>query len=312
MSSKSAKTKQKQPGKFVIITSSDSNCGDFLIKHWLKSLKENVNLNLVDVVVLNYGLTKAQTDILLSEDVIVVDCVRDGHIVNLRYRDMLNFLKKNPQYEQVLACDGGDIIFQRDISHLFEHHKNEFRGVTESVPFAMYPFYYLQTSSFYDRHKKNLLKVLKGKPVINGGVIIAPSDKFIDLCQHMLKIIKKPKSFGPDQVVLNYVLHKKGFFEIETEYNYGLTQYTNKFKIKYGIFYNDSGNVIDIVHNAGHYDIFRAVNNFGYGKGHNKLNIFSYVPLKIFYDFLDLYILKFQQTAYCKKTKIKRLWQKKV
>ncbi|PKP60944.1 MAG: glycosyl transferase family 8 [Candidatus Altiarchaeales archaeon HGW-Altiarchaeales-1] len=312
MSSKSAKTKQKQPGKFVIITSSDSNCGDFLINHWLKSLKENVNLNLVDVVVLNYGLTKAQTDILLSEDVIVVDCVRDGHIVNLRYRDMLNFLKKNPQYEQILACDGGDIIFQRDISHLFEHHKNEFRGVTERIPISLYLYYYLKKSSFHKEYKEDISCVLKGKKVINGGFIIAPRNKFINLCQHMFKIIKKPEIFGPDQIVLNYVLYKEGFVEIETKYNYILTQYTNKFKIKEGIFYNNDGEVISVVHNAGHFKFFRTIDNLGYGKGHNKLNIFSYVPLKIFYDFLDWYILKFQQTAYCKKTKIKRLWQKKV
>ncbi len=288
MSSKSAKTKQEQHGKFVIITASDSNCGDFLIKHWLKSLKENVNLNLTDVAVLNYGLTKEQKDILLSEDVIVVDCVRDGHIVNLRYRDILKFLKEHP-YEQVLACDGGDIIFQKDIAHIFNYHKNEFRGVTERIPVGLYLYYYLKTSSFYEEYKEYLSLILKGKKVINGGFIIAPGNMFIDLCQHMLKIIKKLESFGPDQIVLNYVLYKDGFFEIETEYNFVLTQYTNRFKIKDGIFYDNKGEVISVVHNAGHFKFFRTMDNLGYGKGHNKLNIFSYVPLKLFYDFLDMY-----------------------
>lgn len=289
MSPKNAKTKQKQQSKFVIITSSDSNCGDFLIKHWLRSLKENVNLNLIDVVVLNYGLTKEQKNILLSEDVIVVDCVRDGHIVNLRYRDMFNFLKKNPQYEQILACDGGDIIFQRDIAHLFNYHKNEFCGVTERFHITMYLYYCLKRSFFYDEYKENLLHVLKGKKMINGGLILAPRNKFIDICQHMLKIIKKSGNVGPDQVVLNYVLYKEGFFEIETTYNYVLTQYTNKFKIKEGVFYDNNGDVISVVHNAGHFKFLRVINNFGYGKrNNNKINIFAYMLLKIFYNFLDI------------------------
>jgi len=287
MSSKSVKTKQKQQGKFIIITSSDSNCGDFLINHWLKSLKENVDLNLVDVVVLNYGLTKEQKDILLSEDVIVIDCIRDGHIVNLRYRDMLDFLKRH-DYEQVLACDGGDIIFQDNIVDIFNYHKNEFRGVCERVPTSVYLYYNLQTSAFYEEYKEDLLRVLNRKKVINGGFIVAPRDKFMVLCQYVLKIIKKPDNFGPDQIILNYVLYKEGFFEIETKYNYILTQYTNKFKIKDGIFYDNDGKVISVVHNAGHFKFFRAINNFGYGRGYNKPNIFSYLLLKIFLNFLDL------------------------
>ena len=44
----------------VIVTSSDSRYGDFLVRHWGRSLKTNVDLRDIDVVVLDYGLTAIQ------------------------------------------------------------------------------------------------------------------------------------------------------------------------------------------------------------------------------------------------------------
>ena len=39
--------------KNTIITASDGNCGDFLVNHWMRSLKSNVDLKNIDVVVLD-------------------------------------------------------------------------------------------------------------------------------------------------------------------------------------------------------------------------------------------------------------------
>jgi len=77
--------------KFVIITSSDLKFGDFLINHWLKSLLNNIDCKLVDIVILDYGLSEKQYRILLSKNVKIVKCIRDGCVNNLRYRDMLIF-----------------------------------------------------------------------------------------------------------------------------------------------------------------------------------------------------------------------------
>ena len=44
------------------------------------------------------------------------------------------------KYDQVLSIDGGDIIFQTDISDLFEKNKNTFRACYEDLktPFEVY------------------------------------------------------------------------------------------------------------------------------------------------------------------------------
>jgi len=43
--------------KNLFITCSDEKCANFIINHWLKSLKANVNLSNIDIVVIDYGLT---------------------------------------------------------------------------------------------------------------------------------------------------------------------------------------------------------------------------------------------------------------
>ena len=96
--------------RFLIITSSDAKYGNFLINHWLNSLKKCINKKEVQIVVLDYGLTKQQIKSLTNQQVKVITCKRDGHVVNIRFRDMLNFLMKN-KFQQILSCDSGDIIF---------------------------------------------------------------------------------------------------------------------------------------------------------------------------------------------------------
>ena len=116
--------------KHVIITSSDAKYGNFLLNHWLRSLLENVQLYNTDVVVLDYGLNGDQRRRLSSAGIMVHPSLANGNITNIRYRDMARFLDGR-SYDQVLSVDGGDIIFQGDISHLFDRDKSEFRGVCE-------------------------------------------------------------------------------------------------------------------------------------------------------------------------------------
>ena len=78
----------------VIITASDEKYGNFLINHWLKSLKENTDLENIDVFVIDYGLSNAQKDSLKSQDVKLYKGIRDGHIVVIRFRDIKNILLK--------------------------------------------------------------------------------------------------------------------------------------------------------------------------------------------------------------------------
>jgi len=273
--------------KYAVIGSSDSRCGDFVINHWLLSLEKNIDRKLVDIVILNYGLTEKQKKMLLSKAVIVVDCIKDGHIVNLRYRDMLNYLNGN-KYEQVMACDSGDIIFQKNIMGLFNQKPDSFRVVIEDIQPPTLE-YSLAKKTFSKKVKEELLKVLKDKKMANGGMIVAPAKKFKLLCKEMLRLIQRLDSFGPDQIILNYVIYKIGFYDLGEDFNYIPVTAKTRFYIKNGIFYNKNNGIISIVHNAGHSKIFRVINDFGYGPEHNKFKFFTYIFLRIIYKCISGY-----------------------
>lgn len=269
----------KKNKEFAIISASDSRYGDFLINHWLKSLIKNVNLELIDVVILNYGLTEKQKKDLLDKKVKVIDCIRDGHIVNIRYRDLLRFLKKN-KYKQILFCDSGDIIFQRDIAPFFQRDSNNFRVVFENMK-SNFIEYLLAQDSFPPKIKKNIINILKGKKIINGGVVFAPYSKLKKLCNNMISWINNKDIYGPDQVILNYTLYKEGFIPLNTNLNY-VVENNSGFKIRKGVFFDKNNETIFVVHNSGSYDILRAVKNFGYGPDYNKMSWTTYILFRLF------------------------------
>lgn len=114
--------------KNVIITCANRKIGGFVIDHWLRSLKANVNLKNIDIVVIDYGLSDSQADRLKKEKVILCKGDKKHHIVNKRFFDSAKFLKSK-KYDQVLFADGGDVIFQEDVSHIFKKDKKLFRVV---------------------------------------------------------------------------------------------------------------------------------------------------------------------------------------
>lgn len=270
---------------YLIATASDKKYGDFLIEHWYASLKENVNLKKIDVLVLDYGLSKAQSFFLVKNKIKVYPCVRDGHVVNLRFRDLLEFLKHH-KYKQILTCDGGDILFQDDISHLFEEHTEEFRAVCEEL--APFFDFFITTDYFYQEDVKELQETLLLKKMINAGFLIAPYDKMIFLCKIIVDKTKDKSKFGPDQILINYVLHKYGFVQLPTKYNFIPATSLEKFSIINGVFYDQNQNKIPVVHNAGNLNFFRAIENFGYGESYNVLKEDILKTLRTLYSSLQI------------------------
>ena len=194
--------------KNVIITCSNERYGDFLINHWLKSLKENVNLENIDIVIIDYGLNKLQKTLLLKERVILFEGTKKYHIVNKRFFDSAKYLK-NKSYDQILFIDGGDTIFQEDIIHVLDKNKNTFRVIPLGMGVLFFEWFIFD--NFEKKIKEKIWKVVKNKPVINAGVIFAPCQKFISLCRLMEELIIKKETFGPDQIILNYFLYQGGF-----------------------------------------------------------------------------------------------------
>lgn len=262
----------------LIVTCADARAGDFAATHWLRSIQTNVDLTDTDVVVLDYGLTAPQREIL-SSGARVVPCKRDGAIVAIRFRDVAQFLREH-SYEQILMSDGGDVIFQKDISELFERHTHQFRAVCEetwlpSHTIGMFKkFVSPQALALIERH------YTAEKKVINAGMIVGPRIAFIELCEFTYENITDKSAYGPDQVLVTSFLYQRGFFDIGRMYNFIFYTVDSTFSVRDGVFVDGSGEIISIVHNAGRYASLRAISNFGFGPACNRVRPIRYLLLR--------------------------------
>jgi hypothetical protein len=244
----------------TIITASDASCGDFLVTHWLASLRENVVLDLVDVVVLDFGLTAGQRAAL--DGVRVVPVRGEGSVNVSRRAETARFLEKH-DYDQVLAVDGGDLIFQRDLSHLFETHKDLLRGVPERYPIPL-PILLRGT---HGALRRSIREQLRGRSMVNGGFLLGPSEKMQDL-GHAIRCQMADLRF--DQPLVSCLLHQSGFLALDEIYNFVLWTARQSFQVEDGTFHTDGGERVAVVHNTGLMNPFRVVADFGYGPGHNQ------------------------------------------
>jgi len=264
-----------------MITSSDESYGDFLLNHWLVSLKDNVDLSNIDVIVIDYGLTEEQRQILQTKGIHCHPSEKDGNITNIRYRDIARVLDQG-QYDQVMSVDGGDIIFQDDIRHLFDIHRDRFRAVCEELHVPLHELVLPRK----DISRDNFIKIfyfLKGKPRINGGVILGPSELFRDLWEQYREMTEGYQVFGTDQYIMNYLLYKRGFVRLENRYNFVVLSMNSPFSIRKGAFYDGKAKLIPIVHNAGWRNLTRCIRRFGYGEDRNQLKPISYHAMRLFF-----------------------------
>ncbi len=261
--------------KHAIITACDANYGDFLTKHWLISLLETQNMKKTDIVVIDYGLKNKHLEILDKHGVKVHKGKNDGFVNAIKFRDAYAYLVKH-RYDQIMTVDSGDLIFQTDILPVLEKDKDKFRAVTEnfSLPFEKF----LGKKTFSEKDLKKIIDVTSGKRMINCGVLIAPYDKFLDLCSEACDMMKSAV-FGTDQIIVNYILHRDGFVDLPDRYNFMIATTKNKYYLKDGKFYSKDDGLISIVHNVGKEGIYRPIRNFGYGKDRNQIN-----HLKLFFQ----------------------------
>lgn len=272
--------------KNAIITAANAKVGDFVIDHWLTSLKDTNNLSNCDVIIIDYGLTKTQVSALTKQRAIILPGTKQYHIVNKRFFDAAAYLKKK-SYNQVLFVDSGDVIFQGDISKVFETNTDCFRVVPLGKRILFYKWFIF--NHFEEEVKREIWRVIRNKPVINAGVIFAPAKKFIELCDRMQELIRDKEEFGPDQIVVNYHIYNDSLKFIDAKYNFMMSTAYAGFRIKKGVFYKLSGEKIVIVHNAGQMDIFRPIYNFGYGANHNQIKHVMYFLKRSMYYFLEMY-----------------------
>jgi hypothetical protein len=251
----------------TIITACDARCGDFLVTHWLDSLRENVVLDRVDVVVLDFGLTARQRSAL--NGIPVVSARHESSVNVSRRLETARFLEKH-DYDQVLAVDCGDLIFQRDVSHLFESDKKCIRGVPERYPIPL-PILLRGTRG---RLRRTIRARLRGRSMVNGGFLLGPSEQMQELGRAIRRHLADLKH---DQPLVSCLLHQSGFEALDETYNFVLWTARRDFHVEDGIFHTDDGERPAVVHNTGLRDPFRIVGDFGYGPGHNRRIRTSYL-----------------------------------
>ncbi len=254
----------------AIIACSDEKYGDFLIDHWLRSLVANVDLKNIDVIVLDYGLSQSQLERLrdVLQQIIIFRGTRDGHVNTIRFRDIPQVLSRK-EYGQVMSVDGGDVIFQSDISQLFNEHPDTYRAVCERLYREFKKR--IMENHFSKEISGKMNAILKDKRQINAGVLLAPASKFHNLCVEVYSLVSNKNAFGPDQHAINYILYRDGFVELDEKYNFIISVSKKPFFIRKGVFCLKSGEIIPIVHNAGARKFFRPVDDFGSGPGRNRL-----------------------------------------
>mgnify|MGYP006300033309 CR=1 FL=1 len=177
-----------------------------------------------------------------------------------------------------MSADGGDIIFQRDISHLFYENKNKFRAcydelneVLNKIPIKKF---------FKKKYVKDIKNKLKKRKMINAGLFLGPCNKFKAICKEIIEMIKDKNFYGPDQIALDYLFDKEGFVKLKNKYNFVITTSKRKFYISEGKFYFENDELIPVVHNAGGIKALRSIKNFGYGPDHNKLKKKTYLLIR--------------------------------
>ena len=259
--------------RFAIVTASNEKYGDFLADHWYASLIDSVDLKDIDVVVLDYGLSNEQ--IARMPNAKFVKCKEDGHVVNLRFRDLLKVLDMG--YEQIMSTDGGDIIFQDDVSDVFTISPDALRAVVESHGSIRYDR--MMIAKFKPEHRESIMALIDDKELINAGVIVGPNEKLRRVCQGFIEMIEDMGSFGPDTVGINYHFYKEGFVPLDHTYNFLLVNYWGEgVRIKDGKIYNrKTGELIKVVHNAGAVSYLRPIIGFGYKSKDMRLNITYYI-----------------------------------
>jgi hypothetical protein len=171
-------------------------------------------------------------------------------------------------YDQVLSVDSGDVIFQANIRHVFETDKDSFRAAPEEMKI---PFHELLIDRTDIRPAvfRKMLRYLENKPTLNAGVVWGPAEGFRRFWQFYQELSDRFDCFGVDQLVLNYMLYREGFVQLNRRYNYVLVSNKTRFTIREGVFLDRQGEVIPVVHNAGNKDSTRAIRSFGFGPDRN-------------------------------------------
>ncbi len=293
-----------EPIQSLLYTASDRKYGDFLIEHWLPSLWAHLPEGL-KIRVLDYGLSLAQRYYLEHKGLSVLPCRKDIHVTQARFRDLSADLHQQ-KAQVVVLCDSGDIIFQSEFSELLKSG-NKLRVAAEDAKSGSE--FFLSDEFFSRASLRRIRESTALKPLLNAGVLAGPPEVFHDLAAWMDKLILNKAKFGPDQVVVNLYAHEQGYDPLPSEYNFVLASSERAFRLENGVFLEEeTGQVIPIVHNAGHWKFLRPIENFGFGPSRNSLKPDVLAALRIYHRSLSFLVLRQEKL----NVLVSRLWKQAI
>ena len=153
---------------------------------------------------------------------------------------------------------------------MFLEDQDRFRAVQEDLKSGFEIF--LKEEYFSRETIREIHRVTDTRPQINAGFLLGPRDLFLDLCGEIERLVLNKRAFGPDQLVVNKVLHESDFVPLPRGCNFVLATAQEGFIVDKGVFYSMATHgKIPVVHNAGNWKFFRPIDNFGYGPGRNRL-----------------------------------------
>lgn len=233
----------------LVITAGDKKYGKFLAEVWLPSLRKNAMYR-GKVVIFDYDLSDIYRSILvwsggwnvsIEKQRMKLDCnlAANGipYIWGDRHRAIYNYLVKMGRADVTVLCVDGDMTFQAPIAPLFDLAEDTVcYTVEEDLNEVMLPI--------KGPDADNIWKVIKDKPVINGGLYIGPIADILKLEKFIAEHIKY---FPIDQHWLNALIYYYNFpaKRVDDTWNW----YRGKgFKIINGIYCTPDGEKVAIFH----------------------------------------------------------------
>jgi hypothetical protein len=225
---------------------------------------------------------------LTEKGVLLWPGIPDGRMSNVQYRHLAEFLREHPHYDQVAYSDCGDLVFQADISALFEPMGSTFKAVLEpDFNFGLHRLT-LGLRDFRPEKVAALERELGRHPTANCGFLIGPAAEMAEIWTAYTAMCRGVDAHGTDQLLINYIMRRKGFEEQPRRYNYVVFLNSEYFFYDADRFLRDRDGIVPVVHNAGRYDIVRTIANFGYRQGRIKPWIYPFA-IRCFYRVLDVF-----------------------
>ncbi len=243
--------------KTAVITYIDDSLLENFLCDFLPTLRNSANYS-GKIFVLYYGKQKETAEIAGKKfDAEFILKEKKMKVSNQRNQDIVDLLGEMPvEITNVMCVDGGDIWFQDPIEKIFKHTKTGF-GFVEEDEKADQGFNQECIKKIKDRHiRKNFLNVARSFKTANSGMIAGEKNKVKEVLQKVADLTEAVSQdfFALDQAVFNYVIRTSGgSCVLPQRFNFTLATKQNQFEVQEGIFYDQKGQKICVVHNCGGY-----------------------------------------------------------